>query len=125
MQPANHKTTTILRFLENALIAEITVLIAIAVLWRLTAWHTTANYGVALTTAGGIISGLGLINLAGGRSSNDVKLTEGEMEMRSWSHNDNRRFTSRYSELVQTSGGLIGIGILTMIIAVVIRVFFP
>ncbi len=89
----------------------------------MTSWHTASNYGAALTTAGETILGLGLLSLAGSRSSDDIKLTEGEIEMQSWDQRSHRRLTSRYAELVQTTRWLIGMGILAIGIGVAINRF--
>jgi len=124
MQTTNRAAITILHTLRNILVVEIILLVVIALLWRLTSWHTTSSYGVVLTTTGELITGLGLLSLLGQRSSDDVRLTEGEIEMRSWAHRGNRWLTSRYAELAQTAGWLIGIGILTVGIGVVLNRFF-
>ena len=124
MQTTNRTGIGILHFLRNILIMESILLVVVALLWRLTSWHTTSSYGSVLTTAGEIIAGLGLLSLIGQRSSDDTRLTEGEIEMRSWDHRNNRWLTSRYAELGRTMRWLMCIGIVTIGIGVAINRFF-
>jgi hypothetical protein len=123
VQTTNHAAIAILHFLRNILIMESVLLVAVVLLWRLASWHTTSSYGSVLTTAGEIITGLGLSSSIGPRSSDDIRLTEGEIEMQSWDHHGNRRLTSRYAELVQTTRWLMCIGILTIGIGATINRF--
>ncbi len=125
MQTIKRVAITLAHFVGNILLLESAVLLVVALLWRWTGWHTTANYIDALTTTGEILTTLGLFGLVGGRSSRDMKLTEGEMEMRSWDHKSERRFTSPYAERTRMWGWLISLGIATIVMGIVFNVFFP
>ena len=109
----------------DLLLLESALLLVIALLWRLTGWYTIASYSDALTAAGGLIVGVGLLGLTGGRSSDDMKLVEAEMEMRSWDHKGQRRFISPFAERTRMWSWLIGLGIATIVMGIVLNVFFP
>lgn len=117
--------TTLTHFAGQILLLESALLIVIALVWRLTAWHTTDSYGAALSTAGGIIIGLGVFALATRGGSDDMKLSEAEMEMRSWDHKGQRRFISPYTESIRTWTWLISLGILTIGMGIVFNIFIP
>lgn len=63
MQNLKRVTTTFANFAWKILSLESALLIIIALIWRWSNWHTTDSYGAALSTAGGILIGLGLLAL--------------------------------------------------------------
>ncbi len=127
MQTTKHIVISLAHFVRNILLLEGAMLVVVALLWRRTGWHTTVGYGTALATAGGTIIGVDLMGLAGSGmgSSEDTKLADAEMEMRSWDHKGQRRFTSVYTERTQTMGWLISLGIVTIGMGIVFNAFFP
>src|SRR5574342_77899 len=125
MQTIRNAVLTFSHFVWKVLLVESVLLIIVTSLWRWTTWHTTASYGFALFTAGGVMVGMGLIGLAGRGSSDDMKLMEAEMEMRSWDHKGQRRFISSYAESTRLMRWLIGLGLITVVLGTVFNVFFP
>jgi len=124
MQTVEHKAGSIMHAVRSILLGAGALLVLVAILWRLTDWHHNAPFGLALITSGTIVVALGLVSLLVGRSSDDVKLTEGEIEMRSWDRRDGRRFTSRYAELVPISLRLIGIGFVAIGLGAILNQIF-
>lgn len=125
MQTEKNTRLTFAHFVWNVLRVESALLVVLTVLWRWTTWHTIASYGFALFSAGGILVAMGLFGLAGRGSSDDMKLVEAEMEMRSWNRKGQRRFTSSYAESTRIMRWLIGIGLLTAVLGIVLNPFFP
>jgi hypothetical protein len=125
MQTMKRVATSLTHFAWDILLPESVLLIAIALLWRWTVWHTTTSYGTALSTAGGIITGVGVMALTGRGGSNDITLAEGEVEMCSWDRNGQRRFTSPYAERARPMSWLIALGLLTVGMGIVSNSFFP
>lgn len=125
MQTMKRAAITLAHFIWRIVLLESVLLIVVALVWRLTGWHTTASYGSALFTAGASIIGLGLLALATRGGSDDMKLSEAEMEMRSWDHQGQRRFISPYSETIRVWALLITLGIVAVGIAVVFSAFLP
>jgi hypothetical protein len=125
MQTLKRVSTTLANFAWKILLLDSALLIIIALIWRLTDWHTTDSYGAALSTTGGIIIGLGLFALATRGGSDDMKLSDAEMQMRSWDHKGQHRFMSPYTESIRTWTWLICLGIVTVGMSIVFNVFFP
>ena len=120
-----HLANKLTHFAGKLFLLETALLIIIALVWRLTDWHTTDNFGAALSTAGGIIIGIGLFILVTKGSSNDTKLIEAEMEMRSWDHKGQRRFISPYSDSIHMWTWLISLGMITVGMGIVFNIFVP
>ncbi len=122
MQTMKRIALTLTQFIWRMLLLESALLVILALVWRWTDWHTTASYGGALSVAGGTIIGLGLIALATRGGSDDMKLSEAEMIMRSWDRKGQRRFISPYSESVRVWTWLICLGIVTVGMGIVFNV---
>ncbi len=101
------------------------LLVVVTIVWRLTNWHTDTSYAYALVTAGEILSGLGLMGLAGRGGSDDKKISEGEVEMQSWDHLHGGQLLSKYWETALTASWLIFLGLATLGIGLVLARFFP
>ncbi len=125
MQTMKRVAITLAQFVWKILLLESAVLIVIALVWYWTNWHTTDSYSAALSIAGGTIIGLGLIALATRGGSDDMKLSEAEIIMRSWYPKGQRRFISPYSESVRIWTWLISLGILTVGMGIVFNIFLP
>ena len=125
MQTVKRYAITLTHFIVNILLLESALLIVMAFVWRWTNWPTTASYGGVLSTAGGIIIGFGLFALATRGGSDDMKLSEAEMEMRSWDHKGQRRFISPYTESIRAWTWLICLGIVTVGMGIVFNIFIP
>jgi hypothetical protein len=125
MQTMKNVALTFAHFVWKILLVECALLIVIALIWRWTDWHTTDNYGAALSTAGGVIIGLGLFALATRGGSDDMKSSEAEIDMRSWDRKGQRRFISPYTESIRAWTWLISLGIVTIGLGIVFNVFFP
>ncbi len=63
MQSMKRVSITLAHFVWKILLLESALLLVVALVWRWTDWHTTTNYGAALSIAGGTIIGLGLLAL--------------------------------------------------------------
>ena len=111
------ESITLTHSVWNILIPEVILLVVIALLWRLTGWHTTVNYGSALATVGGIIIGAGLLSLAGGSRTDRV------LEMQKRKSNSQDQFTSPYFERARLTGWLILFGAITVVIGVAFNIF--
>lgn len=123
MQTVEHEASSIVRAVRSILLGSGALLVLVAILWWLTDWHQNAPFGSALITSGTIVVALGLVSLLA-RSSGDAKLTEGEIEMRSWDRRDERRFTSRYAELIPNLLRLIGIGFVAIGLGAILNQIF-
>jgi|RhiMetdeSRZDD1v2_1073273.scaffolds.fasta_scaffold287157_3 hypothetical protein len=120
-----HLATTLAHFVGKILLLESALVIIIALAWRWSGWYTTDSYGAALSTTGGIIIGLGLFALATRGGSDDMKLSDAEMQVRSWDHKGQRRFMSPYTESIRPWAWLISLGVVTVGIGIIFNVFFP
>jgi hypothetical protein len=125
MQTIKRVAITLAQFVWRILLLESAVLLVIALVWRWTDWHTTDSYGAALSIAGGTVIGLGLFALTTRGSSDDMKLWDAEMEMRSWDRKGQRRFISPYFESTQIWVWLISLGIVTVGMGIVFNIFIP
>jgi hypothetical protein len=125
MQTMKSVVIAFAHFVWKILLLESAILIVIALVWRWTDWHTTDSYGAALTIAGGTVIGLGLFALTTGGSSDDMKLWEAEMEMRSWDRKGQRRFISPSFESTRAWVWLISLGIVTVCAGIVFNIFIP
>ncbi|HLO30029.1 MAG TPA: hypothetical protein VK249_12880 [Anaerolineales bacterium] len=125
MQSMKRVAITLTNFIGKILALESAVLIVVGLVWHWTNWHTTDSYGAALSTIGGTIIGLGLFALVTRGGSDDMKLSEAEMEMRSWDHKGQRRFISPYSESIRVWVWLISLGIATVVMGIIFNIFIP
>ncbi len=125
MQTMKRVAITLAHFVWKILLLESAILIVIALVWRWTNWHTTDSYGAALSIAGGTVIGLGLFALTTRGSSDDMKLWDAEMEMRSWDRKGQRRFISPYFESTRVWVWLISLGIATAGMGIVFNIFIP
>ncbi len=125
MQTMKRVAITLAHFVWKILLLESAILIVMALVWRWTNWHTTDSYGAALSIAGGTVIALGLFALATRGSSDDMKLWEAEMEMRSWDHKGQRRFTPLYAESTRVWFWLVSLGIVTVGMGIVFNIFVP
>ena len=121
METVKNAALTFTHFVWKVLLVESALLIVITILWRLTTWHITANYGFALFTAGGIMVAAGLVGIARRGSSADSKL----VEMRNRDHKGQRRFIYSYAESTRVMRWFIGLGLVTVAIGTVFGAFFP
>jgi hypothetical protein len=106
------------------LLLESAVLLVVALVWRWTGWHSTADYGFALVTAGGIMIFLGLLGVAARGSSKDMHLRKAAMDMPNRDAQHQRRYTPTYTESTRVWFWLISLGVITIITAMVLKVFF-
>jgi hypothetical protein len=125
MQAMKHMAVTLANFTWKLMLLEGVLLIIITPIWSFTNWHTIDNYGSALSTVGGIIVGLSLFILATQGGSNDMKLSEAEMEVRSWDHKGQRRFISPYTAGTRALAWLISLGLVTVGVRIVFNIFIP
>ena len=124
-QTIKNVTLTFLHIVWKTILVEGALLIVVTILWRWTIWHTTTIYGFALFTVGGILVAIGLVGLATRGSSDDIRLMESEMEMRSWDRKGNRRFISSYAESTQLMRWMIGLGLVTISIGTILNNYIP
>jgi hypothetical protein len=106
------------------LLLESGVLFVVALIWHWTGWHSTADYGFALVTVGGIIIFLGLLGVATRGSSRDMHLRKARMDMPNWDVQHQHRYTPTYTESTRVWFWLISLGVVTIITAMVLKVFF-
>jgi hypothetical protein len=123
MQTTKNLVTTLVNFGWKILLLESVLLLVVALIWRWTDWHTTTEYGAALSIAGGIIIGLGLLAVRNRGSSDDMLLRKARML--NPDYKGQSLYTPHYAESTRAWLWLISLGIVTVGMGIAFNVFIP
>ena len=123
MQTMKHVVATLVSFGWKILLLESVLLLVVVLIWRWTDWHTTTGYGAALSIAGGIIIGLGLLALRNRGSSDDMILRKARML--NPDYKGQHQYTPHYAESTRVWLWLISLGIVTVGMGIVFNAVIP
>lgn len=123
MQTMKRLVTTLVNFGWKLLLLESVLILVVALIWHWTDWHTTTDYGAALSFSGGIIIGMGALALTTRGSSHDMILRKARRL--NPDYKDQNLYTPHYAESTRIWFWLIGLGIVTVGMGIVFKVFIP
>lgn len=117
------KPRRFLYFLRSLLILEPALLLVVALLWYLTAWHDTSSYISALLSTGELFLFLGTLIAVGPGGDAAGKLAECETEMRSWDRRNDQRFAANFGGPDLVARWMICLGLANILVVLALNKF--